>query len=178
MAATQDTLAPRRNSIQNRRRSREYLEFYSDEPTDDQPRLHREIRPSQSPESYFSPTSPSAAFDLDGNDQPPAILDVYTYHDGPTSASPSELQRAQDIAERRLPATARRRPSSGNEQVEAEEDLQQDNISQNREAEVTNLSVENQGKPRTYVELPKGVLPWDVQVSEGWSAQWEADEPP
>ncbi|TVU14410.1 hypothetical protein EJB05_37876, partial [Eragrostis curvula] len=30
----------------------------------------------------FPQPSPSAAFDLDGNDHPPAILDVYAYHAG------------------------------------------------------------------------------------------------
>ncbi|TVU01900.1 hypothetical protein EJB05_52628, partial [Eragrostis curvula] len=39
----------------------------------------------------------------------------------------------------------------GNEQVEVEEDLQQDQNQQESEVEVANLSVENQGKPRGIV---------------------------
>ncbi|TVU02298.1 hypothetical protein EJB05_52207, partial [Eragrostis curvula] len=115
---------------------------------------------------------------------------------GATCSPPRLLHLAQDVAERRLPATARRRPSSGNEQVEAEGDLQQDNTPQDREAEVTNLAVENQGKPRfipnplqiflsrdhnvesnNVTALPVGVLPWDVHVPGGWTSHWESDQP-
>ncbi|TVT99658.1 hypothetical protein EJB05_54947, partial [Eragrostis curvula] len=97
----------------------------------------------------FPQSFSSAAFDLDGNDHVPAILDIEVYHAVVLQdqrvhllAYCSELSTSPNVvfspplAADHLPVTSK---------LEAEEDLQQDNVSQNREAEVTNLSVENQG---------------------------------